>query len=75
MIKSPLARLLTAKFLTAAAAALATGGAALAASVGALTGHSPAPVHPGASQYPSSPGHPGHSAVPGPDHRRIPVPW
>ena len=54
MIKSPLARLLTAKFLTAAAAALATGGAALAASVGALTGHSPAPVHPGASQYPST---------------------
>ncbi|MGH3070189.1 MAG: hypothetical protein ACRDMI_16615, partial [Streptosporangiaceae bacterium] len=54
MIKSPLARLLTVKVLTAAAAALATGGAALAASTGALTGHSPAPVHSGASQYPSS---------------------
>jgi hypothetical protein len=53
MIKTPLARLLTAKVLTAAAA-LATGGAALAASTGALTGHSPAPVHPGASQYPGT---------------------
>ena len=53
MIKTPLARLLTAKVLTAAAA-LATGGAALAASTGALTGHSPTPVHPGASQYPGT---------------------
>jgi hypothetical protein len=52
--KSPLARFLTAKVLTAAAAALATGGVALAASTSALTGHSPAPVHSGVSHYSST---------------------
>jgi hypothetical protein len=53
-VKSPLARLLTAKVLTAAAAVLAAGGVALAASTGVLTGHSPAPVHSGASHYSST---------------------
>ena len=53
-VKPPRRRpwLLTPRALTAAAAALATGGVALAASIGALTGHSPAPAPAGASQNP-----------------------
>jgi hypothetical protein len=51
-LKSPRPRpwLLTPRALAAAAAALATGGVALAASIGALTGHSPAPASSDASQ-------------------------
>lgn len=48
----PRRRLLTPRTLAAAAAALATGGVALAASMGALTGHPPATVPSGASQNP-----------------------
>ena len=56
LIKSARPRpwLLTPRALAAAAAALATGGVALAASIGALTGHSPATVPSGAGQNPRS---------------------
>ena len=50
MIKSPLARLLTAKVLGAALAVLATGGVALAATTGVLSGPASSPGHPASPQ-------------------------
>src|SRR6185437_16252020 len=54
MIKSPLARLLTAKVIAASVAVFATGGVALAASTGALTGSGSAGAGATASRSPGS---------------------